>query len=176
MMRASVQLGVGAEATALLLREAKHQRPAGDALLAQARSRRLRASDGADARPAAGYRSEHQSEPAESRCRNRESRRPTARHRTSATPRAQPSCRVRPDDCRARMMRKSNRLRSTSDAALLLIGHLATGSPRASESRLAAAYSGCGSRDRDRGFGSQTPAGADDRSACKQQPAAGRTR
>ena len=34
-----------------------------------------------------GYRPERQSEPAASRCRNRESRRPPARHRTSATPR-----------------------------------------------------------------------------------------
>jgi hypothetical protein len=38
-------------------------------------------------------------------------------------PRTQPSCRGRPDDCIARMMRKSNRARSTSDAALWLIGH-----------------------------------------------------
>jgi len=35
-------------------------------------------------------------------------------------PRTQPSCRGRPDDCMARMMRKSNRARSTSDAALSL--------------------------------------------------------
>ena len=33
MMRESVQLGVGAEAEAVLLREAKHQRPASDVCL-----------------------------------------------------------------------------------------------------------------------------------------------
>jgi len=37
--------------------------------------------------------------------------------------RTQPSCRGRADDCMARMMHKSNRARSTSEAALLLIGH-----------------------------------------------------
>ena len=39
-------------------------------------------------------------------------------------PRTQPSCRGRPDDCMARMMRKSNRARSTSDAALLLLSDI----------------------------------------------------
>ena len=39
----------------------------------------------------------------------------------TAKPRTQPSCRRRPDDCIARMMRKPNRARSTSDAALLLL-------------------------------------------------------
>ena len=39
---------------------------------------------------------------------------------TTPLPRTQPSCRGRPDDCMARMMRKSNRARSTSDAALSL--------------------------------------------------------
>ena len=39
----------------------------------------------------------------------------------SASPRTQPSCRGRADDCIARMMRKSNHARSPSDAALLLL-------------------------------------------------------
>jgi hypothetical protein len=39
-------------------------------------------------------------------------------------PRTQPSCRGRPDDCMARMMRKSNRVRSKSDAALLLLSDI----------------------------------------------------
>jgi len=40
------------------------------------------------------------------------------------TPRTQPSCRGQPDDCIARMMRKSHRARSTSDAALLLLSDI----------------------------------------------------
>jgi hypothetical protein len=95
MMRESVQLGVGAEAAAVLLREAKHQRP------------RERRSACSGSRPAAvskrrcrrmtrgGYRPEQQSDPAASRCRNRESRRRPAGHRTSATPRPQLSRRGR---------------------------------------------------------------------------------
>jgi integrase len=42
-----------------------------------------------------GDRPEQQSGPAASRCRKRESSRPPARHRTSATPRTQLSCRAR---------------------------------------------------------------------------------
>ena len=41
-----------------------------------------------------------------------------------ASPRTQPSCRGRLDDCMARMMRTSNRARSTSDAALLLLSDM----------------------------------------------------
>jgi len=76
MMRESVQLGVGAKAAAVLLREAKHQRPASDVVLAQARSpadvskRRRRCTT------RGGYRPKQQSDPAAWRCRNRESRRP----------------------------------------------------------------------------------------------------
>jgi hypothetical protein len=44
-----------------------------------------------------------------------------ARARAIAMPRAQESRRARRDDCIAREMRKSNRARSTSDAALLLV-------------------------------------------------------
>ena len=39
----------------------------------------------------------------------------------AALPRTQPSCRGRADGCIARMMRKPNRARSTSDASLLLL-------------------------------------------------------
>jgi hypothetical protein len=41
-------------------------------------------------------------------------------HLTAGSPRTQPSGRGRPDDCMARIIRKSNRARSTSNAALLL--------------------------------------------------------
>ena len=41
-----------------------------------------------------------------------------------ATQRTQPSGRGWPGDCMARMMRKSNRARSTSDAALLLLSDI----------------------------------------------------
>ena len=44
--------------------------------------------------------------------------------RAAGSPRAQPSCRGRPDDCMARMMRKPNRARSTSDAASLLLSDI----------------------------------------------------
>jgi hypothetical protein len=47
--------------------------------------------------------------------------RPPARTRVIAMPRTQPSWRGPADDCMARMMRKSNRARSISDAALLLL-------------------------------------------------------
>jgi hypothetical protein len=50
-----------------------------------------------------------------------ESDHPHTTTRATATPRTQPSCRGRPDHCMARMMRKSNRVSSTSDAALLLL-------------------------------------------------------
>jgi hypothetical protein len=55
------------------------------------------------------------------------SRRPTfgaAGVRACAMPRTQPPCRRRPADCMARMMRKSNRARSPSDAALLLLSDI----------------------------------------------------
>jgi hypothetical protein len=42
------------------------------------------------------------------------------KRRTAGSPRNHPSCRGRADDCIARMMRKSNHVRSPSDAALLL--------------------------------------------------------
>jgi hypothetical protein len=88
-----VQLGVGAKAAAVLLREAKHQRPASDVVLAQARSpadvskRRCRRTTRGGYR----YRPKQQSDPAAWRCRNRESRRPPAGRRTSATPRTHAS-------------------------------------------------------------------------------------
>jgi hypothetical protein len=93
MMRESVQLGVGVESEAVLLREAKHQRPASDVVLAQARSpadvskRRCRRTTRGGYR----YRPKQQSDPAAWRCRNRESRRPPAGRRTSATPRTHAS-------------------------------------------------------------------------------------
>jgi hypothetical protein len=53
------------------------------------------------------------------RRRRRERSRHERRGQTRASP--QPSCRGPADECMARMMRKSNRARSTSDAALLLL-------------------------------------------------------
>ena len=50
-----------------------------------------------------------------------ESDRPRARTRVIAMPRTDPSSRGRTDDCIARMMRKSNHVRSPPDAALLLL-------------------------------------------------------
>jgi hypothetical protein len=44
-----------------------------------------------------------------------------ARAGATAPPRSQPSASGPPDECMARMIRKSNRARSTSDAALLLL-------------------------------------------------------